>query len=273
MLSQTMKTTRHKVVGLDEAVRLVPVGPATVSLGGNSLHRVPHAFVRRLAQLHSGPLHVAKTAAAYDVDLLCLAGVVSAVSAGFVGYETEFGLARHYRTAVESGAVEAREHACYTLITAFRASAYGLPSLPVNALQGSDLIDARGFLPFEDPYSGERFPLIPAIRPDVAVIHVQYADSDGNGVIIGPKNEDTLIARAAKSVVLTTERVVAREELPVGTDHIDIPSVLVDAVVQLSNGAWPGSCYGEYEVDPAGVQALQRLETAAQLQAYLREVS
>jgi glutaconate CoA-transferase subunit A len=263
-----MDTTKVKT--LAEVVAAIPAGPCTVALGGNSLHRVPHAAVRALAQRSDLALHIVKTAGAWDIDLLCLAGNVAAVSAGFVGYESEFGLARHYRRAVESGTVAAQEHACYTVIGSLRAAAYGLGFMPVRAMEGSDLPDARGFAWIDDPY-GTAPPVvaIPAIVPDVAFIHVQYADERGNGVIMGPKNEDLIMARAAAHVVLTAEEIVPTDQLPVPLDHIDIPSVLVGAVVESPRGAWPGSCYGRYDVDAAGVRALQELTDSTALQAWL----
>ena len=261
--NQGMKRTdTTPVISLAEAAALLERGERTIALGGNALHRVPHAFVCELAKRTDLQLHIVKTAGAWDIDLLCLSGIVRAVSAGFVGYETEFGLARHYRRAVEQGHVAAHEHACYTVIAALRAAAYGVPFLPVNAMQQSDLPAARGFTSIRNPYGGEAsYIAVPAIVPDLAVLHVQYADRAGNGVIIGPKAEDLLIARAARRVVLTTERIVETEQLPVPRDHVDIPGVLVDAVVLAPGGAAPGSCAGEYPVDPDGVRALLNLES------------
>jgi glutaconate CoA-transferase, subunit A len=151
-----------------------------------------------------------------------------------------------------------------------RAAAYGVSFLPVRGLNGSDLPAARNFQWVDDPYgSGDRMVAIPAIRPDLAVIHVQYADTAGNGVILGPKNEDLLMARAARHVVLTTERIVPTAELPVPVDHVDIPSVLVDGVVPAPGGARPGSCSGEYEIDSAAVQELIATGDADELKTYL----
>ena len=94
-----------------------------VALGGNTLHRAPVAAVHELVRQQKRGLELVKTAGAYDVDLLCAMGCVAAVSAGFVGYENVFGLAPLYRRAVEAGRVEAREHACYTVIAGLRAAA------------------------------------------------------------------------------------------------------------------------------------------------------
>lgn len=252
-----------------EALSLLPVRGATLAIGGNSIHRVPSAFLLHLLKSDVRDLHLVKTAGAWDIDLLCLAHRVSAVSAGFVGYEAEFGLARHYRKAVESGSVEAREHACYTVITSLRAAAYGLPWMPVRGLDGSDLVEARGFARVADPYGGPDAPVaIPAIQPDLAVIHVQYADEHGNGVILGPKYEDPLMARAATRVLLTVEEIVPTENLPVPLDHVDIPAVLTSAVVHAPGGAFPASCAGRYPHDSDTIQALISLADPADLPAY-----
>ena len=77
-----------------------------------------------------------------DVDLLCLAGCVKSVDAGFISFESKYGLANHYCKAVQSGAVKANEHACYTVVSALRAAAYGIPFMPVHGLVNSDLIAA-----------------------------------------------------------------------------------------------------------------------------------
>src|SRR5215213_4781130 len=104
-----------KRIPLVEAASLLWDG-ATIAVGGNLLHRGPFAFVRELARREVRDLEIVKTAGAYDVDLLAAAGCLRAASCGFVGFENEFGLAPGYRRAVESGIVQAHEHACYTVI-------------------------------------------------------------------------------------------------------------------------------------------------------------
>lgn len=242
----------HKLVSLEEAASWIRSGDI-LALGGNVLHRSPNAFVRELARQGKQDLEIVKTAGAYDIDLLCAAGAVRAVSAGFVGYENQFGLCPHYRKAVESGVVEAKEHACYTVITALRAASYGVPFMPVNGLQGSDLIAQRGFRYVRDPYTGEQVVTIPAIIPDWAIIHVHEADSEGNARIYGQKFEDVLMTRAAKHVIITTERIIDCFQLERNMSQTDIPAFLVKGVVHTPRGAAPGSCPGVYEIDERGV--------------------
>jgi len=233
---------------LADAVATIDDG-AVVALGGNTLHRAPVAAVHELVRQGKRGLELVKTAGAYDVDLLCGWGCASAVSAGFVGYESVFGLAPLYRRAVESGLVEAREHACYTVIAGLRAAAQGVPFMPVNALQGSQLPQARDFRTVRDPYTDGEVMAIPAIAPDVALIHVHEADAEGNGRIVGSHFEDALMVRAAKRVILTAERIVDGAQFAQDPERTTIPGFLVDAVVEAPRGAWPTSCAGLYDYD------------------------
>ena len=235
---------RGKVVSLPEAIAMIPDG-AVVALGGNTVHRSPSAAVHEIVRQGRRGLDVVKTAGAYDVDLLCAAGCAAAVSAGFIGFETPFGMALAYRRAVETGAVEAREHVCASVIAGLRAAAQGVPFMPLAGMTGSDLPAARGFRMVADPYTGAETVAIAAIAPDVAIIHVQEADVDGNAAITGTLFEDVLLAQAAKRVIVTTERVVDR--LPM--DRVTIPGFLVSAVAEAPGGAAPCGCAGEYGYD------------------------
>jgi glutaconate CoA-transferase, subunit A len=239
---------QDKLTTLTTAIESVPDG-ATLALGGNTLHRGPGAAVHELVVQDKRELEIVKTAGAYDVDLLCAAGCVRAVSAGFIGYETPFGMAQAYRRAVETGAVEAREHACATVIAGLRAAIQGVPFMPIAGLQGSDLPRARGFQLLDDPYSEARVYVVPVLQPDVAILHVQEADRTGNGRIIGTRFEDVLMAQAAKRVILTAERIVDGEVFAEMPEVVAIPSFMVDAVVEAPGGAWPFSCTPFYAYD------------------------
>jgi glutaconate CoA-transferase subunit A len=242
-----------KLTTLHDAARLVRDGD-TIACGGNLLHRGPFALVRELARQGRRDLEIVKTAGAYDVDLLAAAGCLRAASCGFVGFENEFGLAPSYRRAVESGVVEAREHACYTVIQGLRASAFGLPFMPAAGFDGSDLPEARGFRRVTDPYTGAEVLAIPPIRPDWALIHVPEADEGGNARIRGTEFEDVLMSRAARGVIITVERIVSTRALAEQPELTRIPGFLVSAVVHAPGGAWPGSCFPLYEYDPDAVR-------------------
>lgn len=262
-----------KLIGLEAASALVRDGE-TVALGGNLLHRAPNAFARELARQGRRGMHLIKTAGAYDVDLLCAAGCAGAVSAGFIGFENEFGLAPNYRRAVEQGRVEAREHACYSAIMSLRAAAFGVPFLPLAGFQGSELPAARGFKSVLDPYSGEPVLTVPRIQPDWAVLQVPLADAQGNARIEGSEFEDVLMSRAARGVIVTVERLAEPGELEQRPELQQIPGFLVTAVALAPGGAWPGSCYPLYDYDPAAVRDyLARSADAGTLAVYLDETA
>ena len=164
-----------KLTTLSEAVSTISSG-SRIALGGNTLHRGPCAAVHEIVRQGIGDLELIKTAGAYDVDLLAAMGLATSVSAGFVGFETVYGMAPNYRRAVESGLVETKEHACYSVIAGLRAAIQGVPFMPIAGMFGSDLLDARGFKTITDPYAGESVVAVPALVPDVAIIHVQEAD-------------------------------------------------------------------------------------------------
>src|SRR5690349_18845548 len=121
-----------KRTSLADAIAAIPDG-AVVALGGITLHRGPSAAVHEIVRQGKRGLEIVKTAGAYDVDLLCGAGCARAVSAGFIGFETPFGMAPSYRRAVEQGRVEANEHSCYSVIAGMRAAIQGVPFMPIVA--------------------------------------------------------------------------------------------------------------------------------------------
>ncbi|MBI5877610.1 MAG: CoA transferase subunit A [Chloroflexi bacterium] len=239
---------QSKLTTLSRAMSLVTDG-ATVALGGNTLHRAPVAAVHELVRRGRRGLNVVKTAGAYDVDLLCGAGVASAVTAGFIGYENLFGMASLYRRAVEQGTVHAYEHACYSVIAGLRAASQGVPFMPINAFSQSDLPQAQGFRKVSDPYSEDEVYVVPAIRPDVAIVHVQEADATGNARIYGSVFEDALMVTAAKQVVLTAERIVDGRSFEAQPELTTIAGFMVSSVVHAPRGAHPCSCHGLYDAD------------------------
>lgn len=252
----------NKVKQLSGILEQVEDG-SVLAFGGNVLHRSPIRVAKELAKLGKRNLHIVKTAMAMEADILCAFQCVSKVSAGFVGYESEYGLCNHYRKAVQSGEVIAEEHACYSVISALRAASYGIPFIPIRGFQGSDLPKTVGFLSVKDPYTGEELTAIRAIRPDFAFIHVQQADKRGNSRILGPVYEDQIIARSASHLVITCEELVDDNYFN-GQQQADIPEVLVESVVVLPKGASPGSCHSCYGLDR---DEIKRFKEAPDLQA------
>lgn len=259
-----------KVMNLKEAIQMICDGD-TVSFGGNVLHRAPMAAVREITRQNKKNLKLVKTAGAHDIDLLCAMGCVQSVDAGFVSYETKYGLATHYRKGVQSGTIKANEHACYTVICALRGAMMNVPFMPVRGLNTGDLLLKNDyFVVVEDPFSGEPITLVKSIIPDIAIIHVQESDENGNAMIYGPKYEDVLITRAAKKVIITTEQLVPESKTKLNADRIDIPGFLVDAVVHVPNGAAPTSCYKKYDIDDKALSSFIGMKSREEISEFIR---
>src|SRR5690348_2762291 len=109
--------------------------------------------------------------------------------------------------------------------------------MPFAGFGGSDLPEASGFKTVCDPYSGQETLVVPAVRPDVAIVHVQEADEDGNLRILGTPYEDLLLAKASARIIATAERIVERETFVAQPELTALPGFLVDLVVEAPRGA------------------------------------
>lgn len=261
-----MDGMKNKIKELADAAELIKNG-SILAIGGLLLQRTPSAFARELARQEKKDLNVIKTAANYDFDLLCFAGCVKEVKAGFVSFEAEFGLAQNFRKSVESGRVKFNENSCYTVISSLRAAAFGVPFMPVANLGESYLVNK--FKKVQNPYGSEDVLAVPAVYPDWAILHVQKADEDGNSIIYGPLFEDLIMFRAARRVIITTENLVSSEEIEKEIDAAVINGIKVEAVVEIPNGAKPASCYPYYDYDPINLSTYLNLKSPDELNNYL----
>ena len=249
-----------KVAPLAELAALVPDG-ASVALGGSFLHRGPFAFVRELIRQGRSGLEIVKQSPGYDIDILCRAGSVARVRAGIVAMEGHLGLAPAYRRAVERQEIELEEHACMTLTAGLRAAAYGVPFQPVGGVHGSDLAALNRWASVPDPYgSGKDVWVIPAIRPDVAVIHVNEANAQGDARVYGTSHWDRILSRAARRVFVVAETLAPVASFQERPELTLIPGFMVEAVAVAPRGAWPGSCWPLYEVDYPAVETYMQSE-------------
>ncbi|QQB32354.1 CoA transferase subunit A [Achromobacter deleyi] len=240
---------------LAELAALVPDG-ASIALGGSFLHRGPFAFVRELIRQGRRDLELVKQSPGYDVDILCRAGALRRVRAGIVAMEGNFGLAPWYRKAIERGEVELEEHACASLTAGLRAAAYGVPFQPCGGLHGSALPVLNGWHCLDDPYgSGERTWVIPAVRPDFAVIQASEVDACGNVRVHGTAHWDRIMSRAAGSVLVVAEKLVDSAVFEAQPEATLVPYFMVQAFTVLPRSAWPGSCWPDYAIDYPAVEA------------------
>lgn len=251
--------TDSKQLSLSKLVERIPDG-ASIAVGGSFLHRSPNGVARELVRQGKRNIEIVKQSPGYDIDLLCRAGVVGRARTGIVAIEGNFGLAPHYREAVESGALELEEHSCATLTAGLRASVFGNPFQLCAGIDGSDLAELNGWVKIDDPYgSGRHGWAIPSVRPDYAILHVNEITGDGDARVLGTSHWDRVMSRAAEKVLIVAERKVDKAEFQKAPNLTLVPHFLVDAYSVAPGTAWPGSCWPDYEVDYPAVE--QYLET------------
>jgi glutaconate CoA-transferase subunit A len=219
-----------------------------VAVGGGLSWREPMAALRELVRQQTKGLRLVGSAHGIDVDLLCGAGAVAVSAESYVGFEQDFGMAPNYRRACESGAVEVRDSCCYTLVQQLRATIAGLPFMPIRSVRGTGFMQMHpDYKTMVCPFTGEELVLVPALKPDVAILHAHYGDAHGNLHIQGPPVADILFAKASNEVIATVEKLVPPEQLTeVG---VTIPYFYVTALAEVRYGAHPTACYPFYAYD------------------------
>ena len=264
-----MHLAPDKLLPLEAAAGRVADG-ALVALGGGLSARLPMALVRELLRQGRKGLHLVGSAHGIDVDLLVAAGAVRVCEESYVGFEQDFGLAPAFRRAAEQGAIEVRETCCATILAQLRAAELGVPFLPVRGVKGSDIrLLHPEYAEVTCPFTGERLVAVPAVRPDVALLHAPLGDRRGNLHLEQPYVLDERFAAASAAVVATVERLASTEE--VAAAGVTIPAHLVAAVAEVPFGAHPSACYPGYAYDRAHIAEYVEAARAggAALAAYL----
>jgi glutaconate CoA-transferase subunit A len=232
----------------EDVVAAIPAG-SCIAIGGSSLSRKPMSLVRALAARGAGDFRLIVDVGGPDVDLLIGTGKVSEVVYAFVGFEI-MGLAPHFRRAREQGTVRFQEWTEFTVMAGLDATVKNVPFLPTHVGLGTDVPRVNpAFKLFTDPFEGRPLMAIPALRPDFALIHVNLADPYGNGVILGDGHVDVLCAKAARTTIISAERIVSAEELQRYGRDVQIHRIHVDGVVEAAWGAHFTGCAPYYRAD------------------------
>jgi len=238
------RSLRDKVMSLDEAATLVPDG-ASVGIGGSTLSRTPMAMIWALIRAGRKDLFCARSITSSDGELLFASGTSRHILTSWFSQGIVWGVSRIMRSYTESGRARFEEWSHMAIGLRFRAGAMGVPFLPMRSMMGSDVMEQLPDTRLIDcPFTGEKLVLVPALNPDVALIHVQRCDAYGNAQIDGLQFMDVDLAMAANKVILTTERIVSNDQIRRAPDQTKIPFFAVDAVVELPFGCAPHECYG-----------------------------
>jgi acyl CoA:acetate/3-ketoacid CoA transferase alpha subunit len=220
-----------------------------IGIGGFGHIRISMPSIYEIVRQRIKHLKVSGHTAVHDLDVLIAGDCVDAVDVAYsFAYETR-GLSKNGRRAVESGRVKCVEWTNASLSWRIKAAAMGLPFLPARNLLGSDTFKYSAAKTMECPFTGQKLVALPALMPDVAIIHVHYADKYGNCSIRGTTVKDDDLAKASKGVIVTAERIVPDSFFRDNPERTTIPYFCVDAVVEAAHGSHPGNMPYEYYFD------------------------
>jgi glutaconate CoA-transferase subunit A len=238
----------------DAVGRLVRDGDY-LAIGGFGADRIPTAAVHEILRQSKEALRFAGHTSTHDFQLLCAGNLtgrgqtLAAVDIAYiVGLEAR-GLSPHARRVMESGEVLCTEWTNYALAVRLKAAAMGLPFLPSRTMLGTDTFGQSAARVIDCPFTGEKLIALPALYPDVAVIHVHEADRFGNCRVRGTTVADLDLARASQRLIITCERLIPHDEIRRDPTQTVIPFFCVDAVCEVPYGSYPGNMPYEYFSD------------------------
>lgn len=261
--------TAKKQITVPEAAAMIP-NDSTVWTGGWTVVRKPMALVYELIRQRKKNLHLIANPGGPEIDLLVGAGCADITECNYIGSEV-FGHPYNFRRHLEGESRGRLNHDDWTVQTGalrIMAGAMGLPFIPTMSLKGSDItnleLDGLRELRGKDSripkkklqfirdvfWEGEMVALIPALRPDVCLIHAQEVGDDGTVRIQGGVFLDYYAAKAAKLTIVSAERIVPGEALEMVPEANTIPGLVVDYILEVSYGAHPTAVYGFYDNDP-----------------------
>jgi glutaconate CoA-transferase subunit A len=196
-----------KLLSLSEAVaRFVQDGDLVYAAGFT--HLIPFAAGHEIIRQRRRDLTLARATPDLIYDQAVAAGCARKVIFSYMG-NPGVGSLRICRAELEAGNLEWEEYSHFSMISRLHAGATGLPFMPMNPTAAGDLERANpSYRTVVDPYSGRDVVVVPALNPDVAIVHVQRADVQGNAHIWGIIGEQKEAAFAAKRVILTAEEIV-----------------------------------------------------------------
>src|SRR3984885_7005462 len=238
-LAQRDRSLRERVVSLEEATSFVADGDS-VGLGGSTMARTPMGMIWALIRAGKKELSCVRCITSSDGDLLVGSGICDHMITSWFNQGILWGVSKVMRHHVETGKARYDEWSHLAVGMRFRAGAMGVPFMPIRSMLGSDVLKQRPeAIEMDCPFTGEKVLLVPALNPDVALIHVQRSDAYGNAQIDGLQFLDIDLAMAANRVILTTERIVSNDQIRRAPDQTKIPFFTVDAVVELPFGCAP----------------------------------
>jgi glutaconate CoA-transferase, subunit A len=238
----------EKLLSLTEAIsRYVQDGDTIYAAGFT--HLIPFAAGHEIIRQGKRNLVLARATPDLIYDQMVATRCARKVIFSYMG-NPGVGSLRIVRSELEAGRLEWEEYSHFGMISRLQAGAAGLPFMPMNQTGAKDLEASNPAIQrVTDPYSGNLVIVVPALNPDVAIVHVQRADSSGNAHLWGIIGEQKEAAFAAKRVILTAEEIVPEEVIRSDPNRTLIPSFIVQAVCHVPFACHPSYAQGYYDRD------------------------
>ncbi len=260
------KPAGDKVTTAAEAVGRLVADGAVLGMGGQSIGRCPTALAFEIARQGIGGLTVVGCNLSISMDVLVGAGLVARTECG-TGNLERYGAAFRWRAAAEAGDIAVSDYSHLAMASRFLAASLGVPFMPTKSLLGSDIVATKRaggpgaeVAVIDDPFAEgpEPVALLPALSPDVSIVHAQRADAAGNFSIEGFATHEPEMVRASRAVIVSCEELVGPDHFRERPGECAVPYLFVDAVVVQPFGAYPTSVYGHYEHDAGHIADYQR---------------
>jgi glutaconate CoA-transferase subunit A len=239
----------NKVTTVEQAVSVHIHNGDYLAVGGFGHVRIPTAVLYEIVRQKKRNLGMAGHTSIYDSDLLASSGCMDRCDISYViGYEIR-GLSASARRAFQKKDIRKTDWSNCALAWRFWAGSAGLSFVPSRNLLGTDTFKHSAAKTIECPFTGKKYVALPALYPDVGIVHVHRADTYGNCQIDGILVSDPYLARASKRVIITAEKLVPHDEIRANPQATVIPYWCVDAVIEVPYGSHPGNMPGEYWFD------------------------
>jgi len=237
-----------KLVPLSDAIAK-HVNDGDIVYAAGFTHLIPFAAGHEMIRQRKKDLTLARATPDLIYDQMVAAGCARKVIFSYMG-NPGVGSLRIVRSALEQGQLEWEEYSHFGMITRLQAGASGLPFLPMKQTGAIDLEKANPNIQrISDPFGGKDVIVVSALNPNVAIVHVQRADKNGNAHLWGIIGEQKEAAFAAQRVILTAEEIVDETVIRSDPNRTMIPGIVVSAVCHVPFACHPSYAQGYYDRD------------------------
>ncbi len=278
VLEKKNRSLQDKTMSIKDAISKYVNNGDYLAMGGFGHVRVSMSAVYEMIRQRKNNLAMAGKTAVHDIEILVAGGCIKRVDRAYSGGHEVRGLSPAFRRAAENSEIELQEWSNASFQWRFRAAAMGIPFMPTRILMGTDTFKYSAAKVVKDPFTGMKIALLPACYPDTVFIHVHRCDVYGNCQIDGITIEDIDLSRAARKLVVTTEKIIENSEIRREPWRTSIPFYYVDAVCEVPFGSHPGNMPYEYYFDEEHIGMYLKMAKTPEgakeyVDKYVRDVS